>query len=238
MSFSLRLTADLAFACVARAVGFKDGSDLIHQICADELFNSESTQAAVPAVGDFRAPIVWISGSDALDYPRIAPFAQSLAVSGRHIFLETSGLTLRPRLHEFQPSPNFCFAIRFNSGLSVQEQRTGFEALRMARLAGFYSCARVVLHTGFWPTQLKEIHEKLRACDVDGILVTSADSNAELVKQTAALRREWLNRSCAILSSLLDSSLASQRFQSSTNSTSSSHPKPQHEALGEEVEAG
>lgn len=238
MSFSLRLTADLTLAWAARAIGAKHGSDLIQQICADELFNSESTQASVPAARDFRAPILWISGSDALDYPQIATFAQSLAASRGHVFLETSGLALKPRLHEFQPLHNFFIAIRFDSGLSVQEQRTGFEALRMARLAGFYSCARVVLQPGFWPTQLKELHDKLRGCDVDGILVTSADSNAEFVKQTAALRRSLLNRSCEILSSLLDSSLASQRFQSSTNSTSSSQSKPQREALGEEVEAG
>lgn len=238
MSFSLRLTADLTLARVARAIGAKSGSQLIQQICVDELFGSYSTPAAIPELIRFRAPIVWVTGSDALDYPQTASFTNSLATTNRHVFLETSGMALKPRLHEFQPSPNFCFVIRFDSAKSAHDQRIGLEALRMARLAGFYCCARVVLQLGFSPTHLNKLHDQLRGCDIDGILVTSADSNVELVKQTAALRGRWLNQSCRILCSFLEDSMASSRLQPSTSSVHTPHLERQNESLGEEVKAG
>lgn len=238
MSFSLRLTAELALAWAARAVGAKSGSHFLQQVRADELFDQNPAPAANLELGRFRAPLLWISGSETLEYPQAAPFANSLAAAGRHVFLESSGSSVKQRLHEFQPSPRFCFAIRFDDCVSAHGWRIGVEALRMARLAGFYSCARIVLQPNFSAVHLEELHNQLSGCDVDGILVTCADSNVDLIAQAAALRRRWLNRSCAILSTLLDGSLPSPRLQSSTSSVHPSSSEPRNPTLGEEAEAG
>ena len=82
----------------------------------------------------------------------MARFRMRLTVSDRHVFLETSGASLKPRLHEFRPSSRFYFTIRFDrlspsNGARNRVDaafRTGLEALRMARLAGFCTCANLV----------------------------------------------------------------------------------------------
>lgn len=245
MSFPLRLTADLTLAWASRAVGGANAASLIEQVCCDKLFGLNS--AAAPATGNdkYRAPILWMSGSDALDYPQAALFANSHAAGGRHVFLETSGFSLKPRLHEFQPSANFCFVIRHDGSSAAparketdrEGQRIGLEALRMARLAGFYTCARIVLDTNFPNTQVEALYRQLSGLDIDGVLITPADSNAILAKQAAALRRRWLNWPCTILSSLLDSTLPSPVLQPSSDRGHSPMPKSRNESRSEEVEA-
>jgi radical SAM family protein len=228
MTFSLRLTADLTLALAARSISTKPRSyppilrlspDINFQTGAAALSigghqagkGSSQPGALVPR---FRSPIIWIAGAEPLDSPEVARFANALAASGRSVFLETSGTSLKRRLHEFQPSSRFYFAVRFDVLESSDGQRNsrdgafrvGLEAIRMARLAGFFTCARLVLHPDTAAGELEQLRRDISKLDVDGFLITSAALDPGMEKKVTRLRRRLLGRRWALLSSLLDSS--------------------------------
>jgi hypothetical protein len=227
MTFSLRLTADLTLALAVRSINTKQSYPPILRLSPDINFQtgaarlsaggqhagtgSSQSSALVPR---FRSPIIWIAGSEPLDSPEVARFANALAASGRSVFLETSGISLKRRLHEFQPSSRFYFAVRFDGLESSDGQRNsregafcvGLEAIRMARLAGFFTCALLVLHPATAAGELEQLHGDISKLDVDGFLITCAALDPGMEKNVTQLRRRLLSRRWALLSSLLDSS--------------------------------
>lgn len=220
MTFSLRLTADLTLALAARSISTKQSYPPILRLSPDINFQtgaaplsmgSSQSGALVPR---FRSPIIWIAGSDPLDSPEVARFANALAASGRSVFLETSGISLKRRLHEFQPSSRFYFAVRFDGLESSYGQRNsrdgafrvGLEAIRMARLAGFFTCALLVLHPDAVAGELQQLQADISKLDVDGFLITCAALDPGMEKNVTQLRRRLLSRRWALLSSLLDPS--------------------------------
>jgi hypothetical protein len=226
MTFSLRLTADLTLALAARAFGNKQGYPPILQLSPETNFRtssarfSTSTHQAINGashsgtlVSRYRSPILWISGAEPLDYPEVARFTNALAASGRSVFLETSGTLLKRRLHEFQPSNRFYFTVRFDGFAPSHDQRNaregafavGLEAIRMARLAGFFTCALLVMHPHTAPNELEQLHAGIRQLDVDGFLITRAALSPELESTVKQLRHRLLSRRWALLSDLVES---------------------------------
>ena len=226
MTFSLRLTADLTLALAARAFGNKQGNPPILQLSPETNFQtasarfSTSTHQAVDGasqsgtlVSRYRSPILWISGAEPLDSPEVARFTNALAASGRSVFLETSGALLKRRLHEFQPSNRFYFTVRFDGLASSHDQpnaregalAVGLEAIRMARLAGFLTCALLVTHPHTAPGELEQLHAEIRQLDVDGFLITCAALSPELENTVKQLRGRLLSRRWALLSGLVES---------------------------------
>jgi hypothetical protein len=188
--------------------------------------------------------VIWIGGSEPLDHPQVARFSNALVASGRYVFVETCGASLKRRLHEFQPSSHFYFAVRFESGQARPDQRiagetglrTGLEALRMARLAGFFSCAHLVLRADASAGELEGLHAEIRKLDVDGFLITPAALTPELEKAVAQLRRRLLNRRWSLLSSLLDANLSPSVSRKSQDLECHPLPDPQPEGFGESAE--
>jgi hypothetical protein len=228
MTFSLRLTADLTLALAARLINTKPSYPPILRLAPDINFQTDAAPLSVDGqrarkgsaqpgalVPRFRSPIIWIAGSEPLDSPEVARFANTLAASGRSVFLETSGISLKRRLHEFQASSRFYFAIRFDGLESSDGQgnsrdgsfRVGLEAIRMARLAGFFTCALLVLHPATAAGELEQLHRDISKLDVDGFLITSAALDPGMQNNVTQLRRRLLSRRWALLSSLLDSSV-------------------------------
>jgi hypothetical protein len=226
MTFSLRLTADLTLALAARAFKNKQGYPPVLQLSPDANFQtasasfSASNQQAEDGsslsgalVPRYRSPILWISAAEPLDSPEVARFTNALAASGRSVFLETSGAALKRRLHEFQPSSRFYFAVRFDGFAPSYEQgsaregafRVGLEAIRMARLAGFLTCALLVMHPGTGAGEIEHLHAEIRKLDVDGFLITCAALSPELKKSVNDLRRLLLGRRWGLLSELVES---------------------------------
>jgi hypothetical protein len=226
MTFSLRLTADLTLALVARAFSNKRGYPPILQLSPDTNFHTvpasfstssqqadDSSSQSSTLVSRYRSPIVWISGTEPLDSPDVARFTNALAASGRSVFLETSGALLKRRLHEFQPSNRFYFTVRFDGLAPSHDQRNacegafavGLEAIRMARLAGFLTCALLVTHTHTAPGELEQLHAEIRMLDVDGFLITRAALSPELEKTFKRLQGRLLSRRWALLSGLVES---------------------------------
>jgi len=227
MTFSLGLTADLMLALAARSICTKQNYPPILRLTPDTNLPTGATPLSIagdPAgkgslesgalVTRFRWPIIWIAGSEPLDSPEVARFANALAASGRSVFLETSGMSLKRRLHEFQPSSRFHVAVRFD-GLEPPEGWrnprdgafcAGLEAIRMARLAGFFTCALLVFNHGTAAGELEQLHADISKLDVDGFLITCAAPDPALERNVTELRRRLLTRRWALLSSLLDAS--------------------------------
>jgi hypothetical protein len=233
MTFSLRLTADLTLALAARAIRNKKRHPPILRVAPD---------ADLQSVALSRAPILWIAGPEPLDYPDVARLANALAVSRRTVFLETSGASLKRRLHEFRPSSHFYFAVRFeNVGAALEPNNgtalhAGIEAIRMARLAGFFAIAHFAVRAGVALESIEDLHAKIRKLGVDGFLITAAAPLPEVQATARLLRRRLLNRASALLSSLLESvtlPIASRNTLDVDQPISESQP----ESLGESVEA-
>jgi hypothetical protein len=228
MTFSLRLTADLTLALAARAFGNKQVYPPILQLSADTNFHTAPAFSSAGAqqagsdsspsgalVSRYRSPIVWISGSEPLDYAEVPRFTNALAASGRSVFLETSGALLKRRLHEFQPSDRFYFTVRFEGLAPAHDQRNaregafavGMEAVRMARLAGFLTCALLVMHPQSAPGELEQLHADIRKLDIDGCLIIRAARAPELEQTVKQLRNRLLSRGWALLSDLVESAV-------------------------------
>jgi hypothetical protein len=225
MTFSLRLSADLLLALSARALDSRRGAPIL-VLSPDTDFQTvtasssrvthlEGTESpdSDSLVSRNRSPILWVSGPEPLDYPEVARFTNALAASGRSVFLETSGAALKRRIHEFKPSPRLHFTARFDAfdpSLDPSEAhagvfRIGIEALRMARLAGFFTCAHLVVSSGAAAHPLEKLHAELAKLDVDGFLITSAARSPELEKTVSQLRRRLLSWRWSVLSRMVES---------------------------------
>jgi hypothetical protein len=225
MTFSLRLSADLILALSARATDSRRGAPIL-VLSPDTDFQTVTASSSAAnlqegieslnsdsLVSRNRSPILWISGPEPLDYPEVARFTNALAASGRSVFLETSGAALKRRIHEFKPSARFHFTVRFDvpdpslgpSDCHASAFRTGIEALRMARLAGFFTCAHLAVSSGAAAPQLESLHAELTKLDVDGFLITRAADSLDLAKTVNQLRRRLLSWRWSVLSRLVES---------------------------------
>jgi hypothetical protein len=237
MTFSLRLTADLTRALAARAIGSQQSYAPIQQISPDS--NIETAALS-------RSPILWIAGPEPLDFPEVARLTNALETSRRTVFLETSGVSLKRRLHEFRPSSHFYFAVRFEGSEPALDQRsgsetavlTGIEAIRMARLAGFFACAHFAVRPGAAVTQLEDLHAKINKLGVDGFLVTAAVQSPEVEKTAKLLRRRLLSGRWSLLSGLLESALLPAASRTPLDIDRQPVSESQQDSLGESVEAG
>ena len=259
MSISLRLTADLSFALALRILGARRGGSPIVYLdpCvafgegrgSQSVEGQSTTDQTVPAFHfppRSSSPIVWISGIEPLEHPGIARITNSLVSSGRHIFLETSGISLKHRLHEFQPTSRFYFAVRFEQPSPARDEhnsgaakfRVGLEAIRMARLAGFLTCANLVVRAHADIREWEKLHAELCQHDVDGCLITAPSSGPDLAGQVAEMRKRLVSRCWVLLSSLLESSAPLSASHSSGSTAHVVSSDSQANAVSQSAEAG
>jgi hypothetical protein len=195
MRFPLRLTADLALHLAGQPLRGKGRqSPILHFAPTEEKNRSprsseaiRSTQesvAAIPVdVQASTAPVVWVAGPDPLLHPEAARWTRSLLGRGRHVFLQTEGNLLRRRIHEFQPVPQFSFVMEFNATRESREPGAGgcptacaasAEAIRVAKLSGFFTCAQTTIGLDTVVDQLPQLAEYLQALKVDGWVIVPA----------------------------------------------------------------
>jgi MoaA/NifB/PqqE/SkfB family radical SAM enzyme len=203
MRFPLRLTANLGFTLALRSLRLHRNRPLIESLAPDGNLHTRSS-------------VVWICGPEPLDVRETPRVVNSLAAAGRHVFLPTTGILLRRRIHEFQPSPRLHLTIRFDGTELAHDGRAGrqgafrdaLESVRTAKLSGFLLCAQLILHAPSESAEIERLHGELRRLDFDGFLISPASPvNEELRSSVAASRSRLLNRRWALLSSLLDSVL-------------------------------
>ena len=238
MTFSLRFTADLTLALAARAFRNKQARPPISRLSPD---------ADLQSVALSQASIFWIAGSEPLEYPDVARLTNGLTAALRNVFLETSGASLKRRLHEFRPSSRFHFAVRFEeadagSGESSDSRiafRTGIEAIRMARLAGFFASAHFVVRSmGDAAHQLEHLHSKISKLGVDGFLITAAAALPEAEAAAKLLRRRLLDWRGSLLSTLVESVTLPIASRNTLDVDRQPVSESQQDSLGESVEAG
>jgi hypothetical protein len=203
MRFPLRLTADLTLGLAARSLRLKREHSLILNLAAGGNSNSP------------KSPIVWIGGPEPLDLPETPRVVNALAAAGRHVFLPTTGILLRRRIHEFQPSQRLHLTIRFEGDEASHDERVGrpgafrdaLESVRTARLSGFLLCAQLILHALPAAPEIEHLYGELRRLDFDGFLISlaaPASPNDELRRNALSLRKRLLGRRWSLLSTLLD----------------------------------
>lgn len=109
-----------------------------------------SPQACVQAAAQAGAPVVWLGGTEPLFHSEIGDVTSALTDAGHYVFLHTSGVGLRKRIHEFKPVRQLylCFevplddAARPGSGAGVPLE-TIAEGIRASLLSGFHVCAHM-----------------------------------------------------------------------------------------------
>jgi hypothetical protein len=200
MRFPLRLTADLGFGIALRSLRLPGQGSLVETILPDGNLRP-------------RSPIVWIGGTEPLEVLETPRVVSALAAAGRHVFLPTTGILLRRRIHEFQPLPRLHLTIRFEGAEVTHDGRAGrqgafrdaLESVRTAKLSGFLLCAQLILHSSAECAEMKRLHGELCELGFDGFLISSASpASEELRNSVGALRRRLLSRRWALLSNVLD----------------------------------
>lgn len=171
----------------------------------------QTPEASVAAANRANARIVWVGGSEPLLHPDIGKVVASLLRTGRYVFLHTSGLGLRKRIHEFQPDPKLFLTIEvpndkqanslgFTPGSALQQFR---DAVDGARLSGFHRCAHMTVDAQSDVGEAARWLDSLKAKGLEGFAVSSGSSPASaaepaVLKKLAEIRnlipsRGWRN---------------------------------------------
>jgi len=197
LRFPLQLSKELAKARFARIshpevnlVQLVDAADLLHRDSSHPISHEKIRQLI-----SSRSPVVWIGGSEPLDHPGVAHLVRVITQNGHFVFLETNGTLLRRRIHEFQPVPRLFLTVRLEPGVhthaSVAERNSShqltIEGIRAARLSGFFVCVKVYVYAGASLSSLSELVQFSRSLEVDGIVVSSANGEANLATEARKL---------------------------------------------------
>lgn len=149
----------------------------------------EPSAAELLAVLRDAAPLCWLtSRGESLGNLSVARFARSLQDAGRTVFLETDGMLLRRRVHEFRPDARLYLTIRLHGMPDSHDARLrrdgafalAMEGLRAAQLSGFLICAHVPVDGETDLGEVKLLLEHLRKAEVDGVIVTATNPEGEM----------------------------------------------------------
>jgi hypothetical protein len=223
---------------------------------------AEETEKKSPPSGDSTrnnrrglsaSPILWLSGSgDPLAHPAIGTYTRQLQQRGHTVFLETDGMELRRRIHEFRPSERFYLTIRLYGSAHTHDQRlqrngafaSAIEGLRAAQLSGFLLCAHVVVEHGQQLHDINLLLQQLCALNLDGVIITAADETAAAQRETVVAARSLMaNRWWASFSQVLQRALnpTAYTFSGAVHAAhqmpgnSDLHPSPDDAMSSEEV---
>lgn len=88
-------------------------------------------------------------------------------------------------------------------GLKDSSHRVRLEALRFARLSGFFICARLVVDAVTDVAAVKQLHARINDLDVDGVLISCSAPSSRMADTVSRLRRQLLTRHWTLLSQRL-----------------------------------
>src|SRR5712692_3209252 len=203
MRFPLRLTADLIKARLAQKLRLVQGARPIQFVDAAEILHPDSSHPVsherIREINSSRSPVVWIGGSEPLHHPGAAHLVRTITGSGHFVFLETDGTLLRRRIQEFQPVSRLFLTVRLepcvqrhtsNRRLAAMLELAG-EGVRAARLSGFLICGHALVHPETELREMADLIQFARSLDVDGIVITPANSGTNVAApDAAALQRK------------------------------------------------
>ena len=199
----LRLTADLTRARLARMVRLAPDASPVQFVDAAEILHHDSSHTVsherIREINSSRSPVVWIGGSEPLHHPGVSHLVRAIAQTGHFVFLETDGTNLRRRIHEFQPTSQLFLTVRLepgtqghaSKGLRSDAFELASEGIRAARLSGFLICVNVHVHSETKLREMADLIQFARSLDVDGIVITPANSGTNgVAPDAAALQRK------------------------------------------------
>jgi len=234
MRFPALLTATIAKDRVARILQgkpspfltFVDPAELLHPGSAHPVSHEKVRQLI-----STRARGVWIGGSEPLDHPGIAHLIRATAPSGHLIFLETNGVLLRLRIHEFQPLPQVFLVVRPGTRTKPNFDLS-LEGLRAARLSGFFTIVHSLIAERADRGELDRLRCVILEMDLDGWLITAASGNASATSAAAEARELIPSAAWRRFSSRVERELLAQ--EKSRESTSL--PGPEKSQTSADVE--
>jgi hypothetical protein len=213
--FPLRLRAALAKTRILPHYTSSTNSPIL-RLDADELLHRAAdhpvSHESVREILRDRRSIVWMGGAEPLAHPGIGHLTQLIVQARHYLFLDTDGVALRGRIHEFQPFPRFYFSIRFHGCEAEHDRRSGrsgafrgaIEGIRAMQLSGFFVCANVVVQAGSDPKELVRLFDELRGLDLDGAVISSASPQGEVGGAVVDGRRQFLSAGWAAFSRHVD----------------------------------
>ncbi|MGD9995988.1 MAG: adenosyl-hopene transferase HpnH [Ilumatobacteraceae bacterium] len=119
-----------------------------------------SVEQAIAAMEECGAPMISIAGGEPLLHPDIDRMVRELVARRKFVYLCTNGVLLKRKLHLFEPSPYFSFAVHID-GLRERHDEAvaregvfdqAIDAIREAKSRGF----RVTTNTTFFNTDTPE----------------------------------------------------------------------------------
>jgi hypothetical protein len=240
MRFPALLSAKLAKARLAGLLSGAHRASLIEFIDTAEVLHPGSahpvSHGKIQGILDSPAPILRIGGSEPLDHPGIAHLLRALASSGRFLFLETRGESLRRRIHEFQPTPRFFLTIRFDAPPKVGGEtrnpsafELALEGIRSARLSGFFTAAHVLLQENSDLSRHQDFASLLSGLDLDAWLITSVSPSQAALQKASEARTlipnaQWRRFSAHLERELLSASKRNAIANPSLNEKQPAHP--------------
>jgi hypothetical protein len=223
MRFPLRLTAKLAKTRITRIWRTSQSAPLIEFIDPTEVLHVGSTHPVshqkMEGMIASHAPAVWIGGTEPLNHPGIAHFVLANALSGHFVFLETNGVLLRRRIHEFQPLPSVFLTVRLDARRAPAFE-LAVEGIRAARLSGFFTVVHSVVGEDMDKGELNGLSAFLSELQVDGWLITVASPGDEAIRKAGEARslipsRSWRHFSEHVERMLLSSAKARKPLRDS-----------------------
>jgi|SRR5215467_12677325 len=195
--FPARLTAKLSRARIAQIFNFAPPGPLLHFVNPEEVLHAGAvapvSRDKMRALLENSAPVIWIGGNEPLVHSGIGHFVRAFAQSGHCVFLETDGIALRRRIHEFQPTRELFLTVRLDS-LETPDSAFTLEGLRAARLSGFFTAIHSRIHEDWDQEQFTALRSLVAEKGVDGWLITAA-STGEAVRHMAGEAREMIRSS-------------------------------------------
>jgi hypothetical protein len=185
------LAVKLMKSRIARVFNARAADTLIHCVDPAEILHSGSaapvSKEKMQGILESLAPFIWIGGSEPLDHPGIAHFVRAIAQSGHYAFLETNGILLRRRIHEFQPLSQLFLTIRLDT-LQMPESDLVVEGLRAARLSGFFRLVHSIVSESSDLASLKALSSFIGKCDLDGWVITAGSADQATAAKAAKAR--------------------------------------------------
>jgi hypothetical protein len=224
MRFPLRLTAALYSRKLRRGIVINPIvcvsplanhiNRILHQEQVTRDLEWQTPEACVAAANRANAAVVWLGHAEPLLHPNIGKVVAALLQSGRYVFLHTSGVGLRKRIHEFQPHSRLFLTIELSPGANGESAAypvtqkanalgASLEAIDCAGLSGFFRCVHVTVGAQTDAAATARRFKSLNAIGLEGFAVSSERSpaisaEASILKKVVQIRdaipsRGWRN---------------------------------------------
>jgi hopanoid biosynthesis associated radical SAM protein HpnH len=140
-------------------------------------------ETAVWAIEESGAPMVSIAGGEPLIHPEIDVIATELMNRKKFVYLCTNALLMKKKMHLFEPSPYFAWAVHLD-GLRERHDRSvcqegvfdvAVDAIKAAKARGFRVTTNTTFFTHDSPQTVREVLDFLNdELEVDQMMISPA----------------------------------------------------------------